>query len=173
MAFRRGGRVQVPSTHRRQTEWIASADVAAFTTLAAATVVLDQSIVGSVVQSASPFTIVRTVGYIAVKSDQETAVEEPFGAMGAIVVQETARVAGVASLPDPITEEDDDGWFLYQGFAIEGLAAGSSGMKVFPFDSKAQRKVKDGDAVVFVVTNAHSTFGLQYVLKFRLLIKLF
>ncbi len=105
----------------------------------------------------------------------QAAPEFPFGAIGGMVVQETARAAGIASLPTPISEEFDDQFFLYQGFfAGANSSAGTQidGIRVYPFDSKAQRRVESGQAVVFTVENASAGAGLFYTWKFRMLIKL-
>ncbi len=98
---------------RRQTDWLGSADRTGVSTIAAAGVILDQSFTQAQIQALGPITIVRTIGYIALRSDQAALTEEPFGALGFMVVREQARVAGVGSLPTPIASEFDDGWFGY------------------------------------------------------------
>ncbi len=166
----------VPSGQRRKTEWGSSADVTAFAGLAAATTVLDQAFTAAQLTVVAPGTVIRTVGYIAVQSDQVAATERPFGAMGFAVVSEQARAAGVASLPAPINNEESDLWFVHQQFAASFrfvTAAGfSEELKIFEFDSRAQRKFVDGEAIVVVVENASATFAMNYVLKFRILFKL-
>ena len=99
---------------RRKTMWIGSADETGWTSLAAATVILDQAFTGAQVSAFAPFTIVRSVGQLAVKGDQFAADEQATMAMGGMVVREAARVGGVGNVPTPITEILDDGWFLYQ-----------------------------------------------------------
>ncbi len=176
MAHRMGRVGFAPRAVRRKTDWIASADITALTNLIGGGVVIDQSLTGAQVALIAPFTIIRTVGYVGIRSDQAGATETPFGAIGAMVVKETARAAGVASVPTPINEEGDDGWFLYQGIASDflfasGVGFSNSGMKIFQFDSKAQRKVADGDAIIWTAENA-SADGFDYLLKFRMLVKL-
>jgi len=161
---------------RRATEWVASADIDVGTQLNGTAGVLDQSLTGAQVSLLAPFTIVRTVGFVAVKSDQVAATESFIGALGALVVTESARVAGVASIPTPVTEMSDEMWFLFQGFqgGIEFLDATGTqnGYRIFHFDSKAQRKVQDGEAIVFMLENgAASGVGLQFWLQFRMLLK--
>ncbi len=166
MGLRRG--------QRRATEWIGSADSTAVSSLAAGAGVLNQSFAFS----AEPATVVRTRGSLWVASDQVAATEEPFGALGFIVVRDAAFSAGVASIPTPITEEGDDGWFLWQAFLASfqaggGTYTGDVNQYVrYDFDSKAQRKVQDGDTVVVMLENASSTAGLSYFIKFRMLVKL-
>ncbi len=156
---------------RRQTEWIGSADFTGFTTLGVGSVVLDQNLTGAQVSAISPFTIVRTVGLFAIKSDQVVAAEEGMAATGAMVVQEAARVAGVASIPTPIAEIGDDAWFSFQLGAWSGGPIEGGPVRTYHFDSRAQRKVEDGDAVVWTVENSDGAFALQYSLWFRMLIK--
>ncbi len=169
MAHRRG--MIVGRQARRATEWIGSADTTAWTNLAAGASIIDQALTGAQVSAISPFTVIRTVGLISVRSDQEVASEDVFGALGAMVVRETARAGGVGNVPTPITEESDDGFFLFQFVAtsaspVEGHRAAS-----FQFDSKAQRKVEDGDAIVWTVENSSAAAAMAYVLLFRMLIK--
>ncbi len=155
---------------RRETEWFASADAVALTTLAAATFTLDQSLTAAELAK-RPFTVVRTVGSIWVKSDQKAANESPFGAMGFLVASEKAVALGVTALPDPITQEASDSWFVYQQVAASGGPEEGRPFDRYDFNSKAMRKVQDGEDIAVMVTNASSTLGLQFVIKFRLLIK--
>jgi len=157
---------------RRQTFWIGSANFNAFRNLALNGVAVDQDLLGAVAGALSPFTITRTVGFLALKSDQVAAAEEGTFAVGGMVVKETARAAGVASLPTPIIEMDDDGWFLYQQGSFSGGPIEGAPVRNFAFDSRAQRKVEDGDAVVFMVENASAAAGCDYDFWFRMLIKL-
>jgi len=155
---------------RRATEWFASVDITGSTVLAAATFVFTASF-STAELAKRPFTITRTIGGIWVASDQVAALEFPFGAMGMQVVSEKAVATGATALPDPITEEASDAWFVYQSFAVAGGPIDGSGGVWFPFDSRAQRKVEDGSDVAVMVTNADANFGLRFILKFRLLIK--
>jgi len=161
---------------RRKSIWIGSADSTAVTNLAAATAVLAQSFTGAQVSALGAFTIVRTRGVMYTKSDTVAAVEEPFGAMSMAVVDEAARSAGIASLNQPIDDESADQFFVYEQWfgGNWSLAAGAADGRwyVQPFDSKAMRKVEDGQAIVQVVENASASHGVQFILKFRMLIKL-
>ncbi len=160
--------------HKRATEWIASADVSDKTTLAAATAVLDQSFTQAQFSIFGPGTIVRTRGTIWTSSDQIAASEEPFGAIGMMVVREQARAAGIASIPTPITEEFDDGFFVHGywgGMAQQVTAASTRLWYRYDFDSKAQRKVSPDDAVVVTMENASAADGVLYLMKFRMLFK--
>ncbi len=163
---------------RRKTEWLASADATGTTNLGAATKILDQSLT-TVEKAKLPFTVVRVRGMVYVQSDQVAADEEQFGAVGFAVVSDLAVAAGIASIPDPISNENSDLWFVHQFFFAGTRAGGGAGTGVptlngvtFPFDSKAMRKVEEGSDIAVVLSNADAAFGLQYIVKFRLLIKL-
>jgi len=100
--------------------------------------------------------------------------QDYFGALGAQVVQERARSVGATALPRPVTEIDDDGWFLYQPFSAFMEASAGVDFKtsdVWMFDSKAQRKVVDGEAIVFQLQNTGSD-SVQLRLLVRVLCKL-
>jgi len=157
---------------RRLTEWGGSADVTTSTVLAAATAVLDQSFSQAILSEIVPATIVRVRGELWVASDQASASEEPFGALGFAVVQQPANAAGVGSIPTPIAEELDDVWFVYQAFQTYFATGQGVVWQRYSFESKAMRKLEDGDAIVIVLENAHATMGLEYILKFRTLFKL-
>ena len=167
----RGGGVVVSRGPRRQTLWIGSADDTAFTGLAAATALLDQSFTGVQVSGFAPFTVTRTVGLLAVRSDQEAALEAGMMALGCMVVREPARVIGVTAIPTPLAENLDDGWFVYQLGGWSGGANEGAPIRTYAFDSKAQRKVSDGDALVWVVENQNAGFACDYQFRFRMLIK--
>ncbi len=155
---------------RRPTTWVQSTDETSFTTVAAATAVLDQSLV-----SGDPTTIVRTRGQITVISDQAAAGERPFGALGMNIVSAEALAAGAASIPPPYSNSGDDGWFLHQFFDAPvrfGSGVGFNNIsKTFAFDSKAMRKVSPDDRIVVMVENGSAADGLVFLLSFRMLLK--
>ncbi len=95
--------------------------------------------------------------------------------MGFGVFSDFAVTAGIGSLPDPISDEAADLWFVHQTFIIGVMAGGANGNQrgsVFQFDSKAMRKVEEGSSIGVIMVNAHVAHGLQFILKFRMLIKL-
>ena len=162
---------------RRQTQWLASADATGVTTLAGAAKILDQSLTAAEL-TLLPFTVVRVRGLIYVQSDQVAADEQQFGGVGMAVVSDLAIAAGVASIPDPITNEDSDLWFMHRFFSYGMLIGSGAGTGVptpngttFEFDSKAMRKVEEGSDIAVVLANATAA-GFRYWLKFRLLVKL-
>ncbi len=123
------------------TEWVGSADITAVLAVPGATTVFDQSITQAALLSGglTPSTIVRVRGELYTQSDQVAAAERPFGATGFAVVSEQAGVAGVASLPAPITDESSDLWFVWFPWQAAAIQTSSSlfdqPMYRFEFDS--------------------------------------
>jgi len=126
-----------------------------------------------------PFTIVRTHLTAHLQSDQGAASELQVAALGLAVVTDQAAAAGVGSVPTPVTDDDSDNWFVHKymisnftfasgvGFG-EGLSAGT----LFEIDSKAMRKVNDGDDIVVVgEVDAVAGSGVILTIAGRLLIK--
>ncbi len=92
-----------------------------------------------------PFTIVRTRGVFFVESDQAATTERSHGVFGAVVVEEEAADAGVASLPTPGTEIDAP-FFLYEPYIhsfrfFDATGTNDPSGTTITFDSKAMRKV--------------------------------
>ncbi len=167
---------RTPPSTRRQTEWIGSTDITAPTALAAQANTLDQSFSEAQFDFFTPCTIIRTVGFLAMKGDQEAADEDQLLGIGMAVVGEQARVTGVAAVPTPITEEFSDLFFMYETLAngiivVSQTGTNSNPWAVVRFDSRGQRKVATGQALVVTLENAFST-GLEFILKFRMLLKL-
>ena len=107
-------------------------------------------------------TVLRSIGRVEVRSDQVAASENQLGAMGWIVVNNLAVVAGVASIPGPITDIGDDGWFVFVPFAQRLNVGDSTGLQPnfgtgYDFNSKAKRKVEDGFKIAVVVENGTSS----------------
>ena len=153
------------------TEWLNSPNVTAETALAANTFAFLGSL-NAAALAARPFTVIRTVGSIWVKSDQVASAELPFGALGFQIVSDKAVATGVTALPDPITEEASDTWFVYQQWAASGGAVDGAILMEYKFDSRAMRKVEDGFDMAFMIANANAADGVVFVVKFCMLIKL-
>jgi len=171
MAFRGHRSSRVFTSRRRGTFWGRSPADTGITTLAAATAVIDSSAV-PLTQSQ---TLIRTRGQIIIQSDQTATSEQPVGAVGMAVVSSQSVAVGVGSVPTPYTDQDSDLWVMHQYFAtdlrFETAIGFQSVMRVFEFDSKAMRKMEDGQTLIFVVENGHATHGLQYYLQFATLFK--
>ncbi len=119
-------------------------------------------------------TVLRSVGAMSVVSDQVGTTEEITGAVGMRIFNDTAVAAGIASLPDPVTDVDDDGWFFYQAFnhrfsLITAAGFESPAGQQIMFDSKAKRIVEEGSTIVVVVGNASATTGFIIQFSVRVL----
>ena len=102
-----------------------------------------------------PVTLVRTRGSINITLASFASDQNINGAIGMGVVSAEALAAGVASVPEPYTDADWGGWFVWRsfGYSIEfGDATGIQAPtdRVIEIDSKAMRKVGPNDAFVLV-----------------------
>ena len=159
--------------NRRKTAWIASSIPVGVNALASGATSFDQQFVASTAFPNSEVTVVRTRGQLYVQSDQVAAREECFGAMGMIMVRDPAAAVGGASLPGPLTEAFDDGWFVWEPWACSKSSGdGDALVHAASFDSKAQRKFRGGDTIVVMVENSASGFGVEFELNFRMLMML-
>ncbi len=107
-------------------------------------------------------TIRRTRMSVMWSSDQVAATESPIGAIGIGIFTDISVVAGVASLPDPITEINDDLWFLFQGLHSKFSFISAVGFQepsgsVYEIDSKAMRSLPEGRQAGVVVGNASAS----------------
>ncbi len=118
-------------------------------------------------------TVVRTLGRFMWKTDQASAVETQVGAFGLIVVNDIALAAGAASIPGPVTDASDDGWFVWEPFAssMEGFTTGEPGSNAFlqDYESRAARRVEEGFGMAVMVENAPSTTAFQFLFTASLL----
>ncbi len=126
-----------------------------------------------------PFTVIRTRGVWSIKSDQVIAGEPQAAGLGSCVVSDQAAAIGVTAVPTPITDMSSDLWFVYEfllaeftfvsavGFDAQGAVSGK-------YDSKAMRKVEDGQDVITVleVPSSATSEGSTIMHQCRLLIKL-
>ena len=159
----------------RQTEWLAREFPTSPVSLNFATFAFDSSMDATEIAKL-PFTITRTIGLLSVISDQTAASESPHGAFGALVVSEKAATLGPTALPDPVTEGNSDEWFLYglwSAMIVAGASSDQNQAQLFHFDSRAQRKVQEGEQIAFMIANAGGTpFNAKYYWQYRMLIKL-
>ncbi len=105
-------------------------------------------------------TVRRTRGTIMVQSDQEGTSESQFGAVGFVVVNDLAIAAGAAAIPGPFSDQDDDGWYVWQPL-LANFGAGENWAQIYEYDSKAMRRVEEGFSVAVMVENASATTGLD------------
>ena len=154
---RHRGRV-IGRAPRAVTNWSRLVD-ATYGTVAAGTKVLFSTVTLS--NPGISETVRRTRGVVTVRSDQTGGDEPQLGAMGMIVVNDLAIAAGVASIPGPVTDASDDGWFVWVPFLQSRMTDAARNSEQYQFDSKAMRRVEEGFTVAIVFENASATFGLQ------------
>jgi len=123
-----------------------------------------------------PFTIVRERWQVQWNSDQAAVSELPHGAVGATIVSDEALTAGVASIPDPMTN-GDAAWHVFQPLIVQlrflsAIAFQADAGHQYEVDSKAMRKVGSNDGIAIVASNAHATHGAEITLLGRQLVKL-
>ncbi len=122
-----------------------------------------------------PFTVVRVRGMLQVNSDQVASTERQLGAYGMAVVSDQAVAIGITAVPTPMTDIDSDLWFLHQLFASFQTVFSAIGAVEYtgvPFDSKAMRKVEDGQDLISVVELDTNSDGATFSAVFRMLLKL-
>jgi len=159
----------------RETQWLPIDKTLATVSAAGAAVLLNS--LNTAEKALRPFTIVRTRGMFFMRSDQVAAPELYSVAIGGCVVSDQAEAIGVTAIPTPSTDRGSDLWFLYE----ENMALYELGTFVGfdfdagvrkEFDSKAMRKVEEGQDVVFVLEATTGSLGATVQTAGRLLIKL-
>ena len=119
------------------------------TGIAAATKLLIATFVPSTVNIGE--TIRRTVGHVHISSDQVAAIETPFVGFGMVVVSDAAAAIGTTAIPGPLTDAQDDGWFVYQTACVsQGIDSNVRG-NTFHFDSRAMRRIEVGFSVAVML----------------------
>ena len=170
-SYRYGAR----GTPRRQTEWIAA--TVNFTDFTAAQsrnlITFSQAALVDLV----PFTIIRLVGLLTVAFDTNFITNQTIGgAVGMQVVNESARAVGVSAMATPFSDASDDVWFYHQFFSgiIDDRADSDILVSAnqFVINSKAQRKVVDGQAIAFTAEGAGEPDGFDIAIGLRILCKL-
>ena len=170
MAVRRRSNL-VRAKSDRQSVWFA-VDVSAGIAAGAATQVATLSAAALLFR---PFTVVRTRLLINWQSDQAIANETPVGALGMIVVSNEAASAGLASIPDPVADQDSP-FFVWQAMISSFLFASGVGFTEptgldYVVDSKAMRKVGTNEDVSIMVEEIVNV-GANIRVLGRMLVKL-
>ena len=170
MALRRS-HTRAPGA-RRLTEWI---DITLGPSAIAANTQVLVGVGNALLLAARPFTIVRTRFLCSWGTDQNAATERPFGAVGMMIVSDTAATLGVTAIPDPITSADGN-WFVWQPMIYDYLFLSLVGSQIastqYTVDSKAMRKVGADENLVVTVANADAADGAEFTMVGRLLIKI-
>ena len=132
-------------------------------------------------------TVVRMRGDLSLFLTQATALGDGYhGAFGIGITRAPAFTAGIASLPTPLTDEDDENWLyhryvsLFAGGIIANAAMGSeeavnpiSAAMHFGVDSKAMRKLDVGVGLYAALEVVElGSAGLRWAYNSRVLVKL-
>jgi len=158
---------------RRQTAWVFVAETNS--TIAGATTALLIGTANAALLALRPFTIVRTRGFLHVHSDQEAASENYGGSIGYSVVSDQAVAIGITAVPTPTTDRGSDLFFVYESLwsRLVVTPAGTGVGAVFiQYDSKAMRKVEDGQDLAVVIETASIVSSGVFLHGARILIKL-
>jgi len=166
----RGGR-QV-----RETLWIG--DAPTITTLASASSAALISSSAAAILALRPFTVIRTVGFFAIRSDQAAASEVYDGAIGYSVVSDQAVAIGITAVPTPFTDLGSDLFYVHQmkmtrfNF-ISGVGTETEQARGWQYESKGARRVNDDqDFILTAETSAVAGGGVAIHHAARVLIKL-
>ena len=121
-----------------------------------------------------PLTIVRTRGNVSIKPASPTADIEITGAVGFGVVSAEALAAGVTAMPEPFSDADWAGWFVWRTFSYDFEFNDATGINYpnwnFELDSKAMRKFGPNEAIVTIAESFSGAFNIS--VNTRLLLKL-
>ena len=158
---------------KRETLWIGSTIIS--TVVAGGAAVLISSLAAGGL-ALRPFTILRTRGLFHVHSDQQVATEIFAASLGLAVVSDQASAIGITAIPTPVTDQESDLWFMYETIASKfyfgtAVGLGPEASQSVHFDSKAMRKVADGEDVVLVAETPGLSFGTIVVSSFRMLVR--
>ncbi len=111
------------------------------------------------------------------RSDQVSSGEDQQVGFGTAIVSEQAIAIGVTAIPTPITDLDSDMWFVYERLMMSmQLSATASSWAPSNverrIDSKAMRKVEEGEGLVGVVETGVSSAGVFVTVELSFLLKL-
>jgi len=115
-------------------------------------------------------TIRRLRGTLLVESVLTTTAYH--GAIGAYIASDAAVAIGVTALLDPVTNASDDVWLWYHSFAGDGRgdgSAGGNGAMLIEVESKAMRRMEEGQSLVIVGANANALSEFAVALSLRVL----
>ena len=160
---------------RRESIWIFQDPVD--TTLAAASTAVQIGVLNAAALALRPFTVVRTRGVLWVRSDQVGSSEDYIASLGMAIVSDQASAIGVTAVPTPETDRNSDLFFVFEtsvgGFSVF-TSVGFSNQENQPvyFDSKAMRKVEEGQQLSITIETASISSGAQVLVASRMLLKL-
>ncbi len=165
----------ISSAPKRSTAWV-TFKTAGFIDHSAAGHLVIASMSKADLEKFVPCTITRTVGLVVVSADTDFITNQIYGgAIGCCVVREEARLVGASAVPQPFTGADEEMWLYHQFFAEVFDDRSDSDLRLtthYKVDSKAQRKVSDGDAIIFTSQGAGLADGFDVNVMVRMLLKL-
>ena len=140
------GRSFTARAPRRKTQWFGGPGSTAVTAVTAS----GSQLLGVAVSAAAgqeDHTLIRTRGILDIVMTSATSGGDGFfGAVGIGLVTTPAIVAGVASVPTPISEVEWDGWLWHSFFSVHASIGGAFNNPSSAFrmeiDSKAMRKLE-------------------------------
>jgi len=119
-------------------------------------------------------TVVRTRGQVSVRLQAFGVDLDIIGAFGMGVVSTEAFLAGVASIPEPFTDADWGGWFVWRSFSyhleFNDVTGIESFLWDFEVDSKAMRKISPNETIVIIAESLAGAYAISAPL--RVLVKL-
>ena len=125
-----------------------------------------------------PLTLVRTRGVIGMTLTQATAAADGFfGAIGLGIVTDQAFTAGGASMPNPLSDADWDGWWWHTFFDLRATTATiADGTNLshlnIEIDSKAMRKFDQNELLFGAVGGIESgSASIEFHADTRILFK--
>ena len=124
-----------------------------------------------------PFTVIRSRGLLHLHSDQVAATEHQQIAYAAAVVSDQSVGIGVTAVPTPVVDNSSDLWFLFETMfnAFDfgsGIGFDANSGNVREIDSRAMRKVEDGQDIITVMETTANSNGVFLQSFVRMLIKL-
>jgi len=162
-----------PRVHRpsfrspgRLTQWVAIANQG-FLNVASAGATLIQSFTPE-----EALTLVRHRGQLSIRPTVVSSTIDIVGAYGEAIVSTEAFAAGVGSMPEPFTDSDWGGWFLWQSFSF-GFVATTADTKIsveLEVDSKAMRKIGPNEVLVGIAESQVGAYSISAPI--RTLVKL-
>ncbi len=168
---RKSGFVRRHGVMRRETVWFGG--IVVTSTLGAASTAVFQTSLNAAALALRPFTVIRTRGHMLVRSDQTAANEQVNVMYGRAVVTDQAVAIGVTALPTPATDNDSDLWFQFGSASLHfGVDVKNSIQVLQLIDSKAMRRVEDGQDIAGVVETDANSEGAVIAVFTRSLVKL-
>ena len=147
------------SSSRRKSQWIGPAEQAYITVASAGATLIEFA------SFEEPLTVVRTRGFVSIKPASPTADIEIIGAFGLGIVSTEAFTAGVASMPEPFTDADWSGWYVWRSFAYDFEFNDATGINYptwnFELDSKAMRKIGPNETIVGIAESFSGAFNIS------------